>query len=360
MEEPTNGVLEGNSLEAFFSGTYKPVEETIEETPKIEDFFKDETSTDVATTNKEDITPPVTNPQSSTTPSFYDSLVKEMIEDGDWIDGEIELEDGTAVLLSEINNVTPDLFKQIKESQKAIKEEEFKSKYISVEGLDDTTKKMIELKKAGGDITSLLQAEAQYVHPLKGLDLDSDDVQAYLVAQKYMSMGLDQDIVQMKIEKLKKDSQLDLEAKKIIDEVNSNFDAHVESEKNKQLELKRQIDEEQKTFRKTISESFKNLGLEKETLIKNLIEKTAKFDDNGLTEADKLYFESKKNPELHAKIAFLLSDEESFNKFYTQKAKLETKKDDVRKILQISPKSSSTSSKKQAPVEEFFNQINNK
>ena len=359
MEEPTNGVLEGNSLEAFFSGTYKPVEETVEETPKIEDFFKDETPTDVTPAIKEDITPPVTNPQSSTTPSFYDSLVKEMIEDGDWIDGEIELEDGTAVLLSEINNVTPDLFKQIKESQKAIKEEEFKSKYISVEGLDDTTKKMIELKKAGGDITSLLQAEAQYVHPLKGLDLDNDDVQAYLVAQKYMSMGLDQDIIQMKIEKLKKDSQLDLEAKKIIDEVNSNFDAHVESEKNKQLELRRQIDEEQKAFRKTISESFKNFGLEKETLIKNLIEKTAKFDENGLTEADKLYFESKKNPELHAKIAFLLSDEESFSKFYTQKAKLETKKDDVRKILQISPKSaSSASGKKQAPVEEFFNQIN--
>ena len=358
MEQPKNEVLSGNSLEAFFNDSYVEPTPQEEATPDIGNFFNEEEAPQEVTPSQTTPTEVKTEPTTTTsTSSFYDNLVLEMINDGDWIDGEIELEDGSAVMLSEMKNVTPELFKQIKESQKALKEEEFKSKYISVEGLDDTTKKMIELKKAGGDITPLLQAEAQYVHPLKGLDLDDDNVQMSLVAHKYRNMGLDEDIIQMKIEKLVKDSQLDLEAKKIITEVNNNFEAHVEAEKNKQLELRKQIEEEQKSFKKSVTESFRNFGLEKESLVKNLIDKTAKFDEYGLTEADKLYFESKKNPELHAKIAFLLSDEEAFSKFYSHKTKLETTKKDVRKILSINTKASTTSSAtKQTPIDEFFNQ----
>lgn len=358
MEQPKNEVLSGNSLEAFFNDSYVEPTPQEEATPDIGNFFNEEETPQEITPSQTTPTEVKTEPTTTTsTSSFYDNLVLEMINDGDWIDGEIELEDGSAVMLSEMKNVTPELFKQIKESQKALKEEDFKSKYISVEGLDDTTKKMIELKKAGGDITPLLQAEAQYVHPLKGLDLDDDNVQMSLVAHKYRNMGLDEDIIQMKIEKLVKDSQLDLEAKKIITEVNNNFEAHVEAEKNKQLELRKQIEEEQKSFKKSVTESFRNFGLEKESLVKNLIDKTAKFDEYGLTEADKLYFESKKNPELHAKVAALLVDEETFNKVYTHKAKIETKKAETIKLLRVNPKASTTSSAtKQTPIDEFFNQ----
>lgn len=357
-DQPTgNEVLKGGDLEAFFNDTYEPeIKEDV--IPSAAEFFnEDDTNSggDIIPTPSASKTEDI--PTTKEKPDFYMSLVKDMIEDGDWTDGEIELENGEKVLLSEMKDVTPELFKEIKNAQKEIKKQDFDSKYISKEGLDDTALKMIELKKAGGDLSNLIRDEAQFIHPLKGLDLDNEEVQANLVFQKYSSQGIDRDIIEMKIQKLVKDSQLDLEAQKIIKEVDTNFSARVEDEKNRVLENNKKIQEQQKVFRKDISEAVKGLDIKnKEALVKSLIDKTSKYDENGLTDVDKLYFESKESPELHAKIAFLLSNEKEFTEFFNSKAKLESKKEATRTILQITPRGSSEGIKKGGDaIQEFFN-----
>ena len=347
----TKNILEGDELKNFFDSTepIKGVETTVVEQAEIKDFFKPEESN----ITKEEVIPHTSQNHST---SFYDDLVLDMIKEGDWIDGEVELEDGSSVMLSEMKGVSAEVFKQIKENQKQLQKEEFNKKYISVDGLDETTKKMIELKKAGGDITTILQYEAQVVNPLKGLDLDDDRIQAELVAQKYFNMGLDQDTIDFKIKKLIKDNQLDTEAHKIISEVNKNYDAYVESEKNKQLEIRNAQIEEQKVFKKSITEVVKNLGIEKESVTKKLIDTITKTDDNGLAELDKLYFESKKDPEKHSKLALFLADTDTFYKIITHKTKLETTKGDVNKLFKISAKASNTpTNTTNNPLEEFFN-----
>lgn len=351
-QQPSNEVLKGSDLQAFFDGEFTPKQEEVV-IPTLSEMFDEEVKPSV----EEQIVPKQETPIPETNNTFYTSLVQDMLNDGDWVDGEVVLENGETVLVSELKEVTPTLFKELKEAQKKIKDEEFNSKYVSKEGLDDTTLKMIELKKAGGDLTSLIQAEVQYVHPLKGLDLTDDNVLASIVAQKYSSLGIDSDIIQMKIEKLIKDSQLDLEAQKIIQEVDNNFNAHVEAEKNKAIEQKQKQEENQKAFRKNITDAIKTFDISKDSIVKNLIDKSSKFDENGLTEVDKLYFDSKEIPELHAKVAWLLSDEKAFTEFFNSKAKLESKKEVTRTILQISPKGSSSAAVRKGdnPVEEFFN-----
>lgn len=353
--EKTNNteVIEGkDALQAFFAG-----EEPQLETPT--EVVQEDIATFLSAPTEEE---PKEKPQPKAeeapkTSNFYNDLVKDFIEEGDWVDGDIEIEkDGEIVNvpISELD-FTPELFKQVKELQKSKRQEDIDSKYISLEGIDDTTKKMIELKKAGGDISELIKAEAQFVHPLKGLDLNDERIQEGLVRQKLISLGLDDDIIDYKINKLKEGLVLDKEADKIIEEVNTNFDNFVEQRKQEQEEQLKVVQEEQKKFKKEVTDIYRKFEL-KDTLVKSLVENIAKTDEYGLSTVDRLFFDAKKqNPELFAKVSFLLSDEEKFNEFLGIKIKNDVKKETVRTIFKLNPKTATSAAvEKKNALDEFF------
>lgn len=361
VEKNTTEVLSGNALEAFFNGdeqtpaptTTEPVVENIEsffeQTPPVNQEPPQEPNNEPAP------------PKEETASTFnYKDLVAEFIEDGDWIDGEIELEEGQEpVSISDLAEITPEMFRLLKAEQKRLKEEQLNTDYVSVKGLDDTTKRMLEIKRAGGDITELLKVEAQHVHPLKGLDLDSEQTQENLVRQRLKFQGLSARTIEEEIKYFKENLTLDLEAKKVIDEVNANFDNIVKGEEEKALAHNAQVLEEQKTFKKSMTETFRKFEL-KDTLIKNLVDQTAKYDDNGLTEADKMFFAAKDNPELFAEVVFLLSNKQAYDEFKGVKIKNEVKKDTIKTIFKLNPKTSTapsaTPKAKLNPVDEFFQQ----
>lgn len=269
--------------------------------------------------------------------------VKFLVEKGYWEDYDIEVEDpqtGEKKLVPILDlPMTPELFEQLELAQKEKKTEDLNSKYISVEGLDDTTKKMIELKKAGGDITQLLQAEAEFVNPLKDLDLDNEQHQEYLVRQRLsLNQDLDNIDIDNKIKRLKENLTLDIEAKKIAEEVQERFDGFVEEKKQEYLKKLEDQKEEQKVFRKTISETYKGFQIKNENLVKALVDKASKTDEYGLSETDKAYFEAKQKPELFAKVNFLLTNEEAFNEFMGVKIKNKVALETTKAILRLSPK----------------------
>ena len=350
-------VIEEKSLDSWFDMVDKP-EETKEENKvevPLDSLFNDEPPTPILDDKKvnEVIVPEKVD-------NTFAKHAKFLLDKGYWEDVDIEIEDPEtgekkSVSISDVE-MTPELFEQIEESQKELKEADLKSKYVSVEGLDETTKKMIELKKAGGDLRELIQLEAQYVHPLKGLDLDDEGHQEYLVRQKLVSQGLDNDVIDYKVHKLKTDLTLDTEAKKIYDEVDTNFQDVVEQKKQEQLAQIEAAKEDQKQFTKTIKDTYKGLNITNENLLKGLVEKATKVDEYGLTDADKLYFESKKNPELFAKVNFLLNDEKAFNEFMGVKIKNEVSKDTFRKLVTLKPK---TATQKQEQSKKSSNELDN-
>lgn len=349
MDTNETKVLEGDALKNFFDGVGEG-DKTTENPTSLQNYFEGDKENPTPTDEPkpaEDIkkgdTPSATTDTPQPKGSIYTDLIKEYIEDGDWQDGAIEIEDENGetiqVNLLDLVDVTPEQFKQIKAGQKALKEEELKSKYISKEGIDPFTEKIIELKKAGGDTRELFQMQAELVNPLDSLDLDDERVHEYLVRQKLsINPDLDQDDIDNKIAKMKANFVLDTEAKRIIDEVNHNFGLTIEQRKKEHQEAVEKIVEDQKTFKKTMTQTFKDLKLN-DNLVKNLVENTAKFDEYGLTNVDKAFFEAKKNPELFAKIAYLILDEKGFNEFQGVKIKNEVVKDTVKTIFKISPKS---------------------
>jgi hypothetical protein len=352
MENETK-VLEGDALVNFFN--LDGVEDKKEAPTTLEDYFeegsnpkKDIVVPEPKKEKKDTSTPPakveeVISPKTS----VYTDLIKEYIEEGDWQDGAIEVEDEKGEIITinllDLSDVTPDQFKQIKAAQKALREEDFKSKYISIEGLDENTKKIIELKKAGGDTRELFQMQADLVNPLDTLDLDDERVHEYLVRQKLAANpDFDADDIDNKIAKMKANFVLDTEAKKIITEVNTNFGLAIEQRQKAHLETVEKAQAEQKEFKKKIAQTYKDLKLS-DNVVKNLVENTAKFDEYGLTNVDKAFFEAKKNPEFFAKIAYLILDEKGFNEFQGVKIKNNVTKETIKTIFKISPKNTKSS-----------------
>jgi hypothetical protein len=337
MEKNQPTVVEEKSLDAWFDSVETSIdnlEEVKEELPLDSLFDKEEIPQQ-----------PLPEIKQVKEDDSFTKHVKFLIDKGYWEDVDIEIEDPEtgekkAISISDVQ-MTPELFEQIEESQKELKATELKSKYVSVEGLDDATKKMIELKKAGGDLSELIQIESEYVHPLKNLNLEDEEHQEYLVRQKLMSQGLDNDVIDYKIHKLKKELVLDTEAKKVAGEVEANFNNIVEQKKQEQLEQIEIAKEEHKQFTKSVKEAYKNLNVSNEGLLKGLIEKASKIDEYGLSEADKLYFESKKNPELFAKVNFLLNDEKAFNELLGVKIKNEVSKNTFKQLITLKPKTAS-------------------
>lgn len=345
QQKPTTEVLDGDdALMKFLSQ-----EDTDQ---KVEEDFSD-----ILQTQEQAATPPAQVAEQETpaeerteVTTTYTQKLQEYIQEGFFMDGDIELEDEQGnvqkVALSSLTDVTPEMFEAIKAEQKKLKDEEIKSKYISVEGLDDTFKKVIELRKAGGDPTAILQTEAQYVNPLKDLDLSNEQHQEYLVRNALISQGMKPKHVDLEIQELRENMTLDIEAEKVAKLVQKNYDDYVEKEKATFIQQKEEEKKVQKEFRKTLSETIKEMGLTNETVHKNLLENAAKFDEHGVTTVDSLYFEAKKDPKLYAKLALLLTDEKAFNDFVGVKIKNEVKVDTIKSLFKITPKTISAQKEK--------------
>lgn len=353
-------VLSGNSLEAFFTEDAKPDKQEIpkeEQNSGIEEIFdkkEDKNTFEDFQGTSDNIFEKTPKPEEQLKPAeqpssyYYDNVVRDFIEEGDWEDMLVETEvDGEMVErpLSELENVDKETFNQIRSEIKRLKDEDFKEKYISVEGLDETTKKMVELKRKGGDITSLIETEAKVVHPLKNIDLEDESVHEGLVRQKLSYQGIKSDVIERTISDYKKNLTLDKEAQEIISEINTNFDKYVEAESKKQLEEIEEQKAQQKEFRKTMSETIKGLDIKEEKVVKSLLDAATKPDETGLSDVDKAFFEAKQNPELFAKVAFLLTDSELFDKHMGVKIKNNANLESMKKVFSLKKRSNSSGAK---------------
>lgn len=355
QEETKTQVLDGDALSAFFAGEEQQEATQVIEA-KIEDFFKTEEEE-----TKQEESPKIESKKETPKDNIYASKIKDYIEEGFFSDADIEVEDENGetvkIALSELKDVTPEMFTIIKEEQKRLNAEEIGEKYVSVEGLDERTKKMIELKKAGGDLSELIQEDIQYTNVLAGIDLDNEQVQENLVRQKLQSQGLKPKYIEAEIAEMKENLTLDTEAKQIVDNYNSYYDNLLEEKKKEQLSKIEVEKEQQKVFKKSLNEIYRELKLP-ENISKVLLDNSTKTDEYGLTNTDKLYFDAKADPKTYAELSFFLNNKEKFKEFLGIKVKNETKLDTVRKIISLSPKalktSADTSNKKTNEVDEFF------
>lgn len=334
------------SLEDFFNDAPK---EQIEQQNDI--FFEEEIQEQEITKTDEPelkVEPVVTSkPEPAIVANdFYSELIKDFIGEGDWIDGQIEI-DGEPFVLSELQNVDKATFLKIKKGQQVAKEEREKGKYITTEDLDETDLKLIEIRKLKGDVRELLEFQSEVLHPLQGLDLEDLNVQRNIVYHKYKNKGVPDGAIRTIISELETNFKLDSEAAECVSEINEVYKQKVDAKLVAKKAEVAQEEENTKVYKKTLNESYKVYGL-KDNTIKNLTEAATIKNKQGLTKTDELYHRAKADPDFYSKLNFFLNDPKGYEEFIGAGIKNKTALDTFIKISSTEKKSTSTQQKEEA------------
>lgn len=271
----------------------------------------------------------------------YSKKIQTLLDTGFVDDYEVDL-DGEKVFLSELNIEDEETYKTLLESIKSERENTLKSKYISIDDMDETTKKIYEIRKAGGDITSILQENVQAIDQLTNLrnmliDGDSKDRESLainILTQNLQQKGLTARGINAQLEDYIESGNLEDEATKIIDSRLSSHKEAMEQKRKLEVERMEQEIEEQKTFKKTLSQTLKKFNLP-ENIQRVILDNTTKVDEHGIANTDKIFFEAKKDPEFFGEISFFLNNRDLFKKWVSDKQVLSVKKEAIRPTLTI-------------------------
>jgi hypothetical protein len=305
--------------------TTLPTSPVIQEAPKVEDL----------------VTTPELPTAEPVKPSDYSSKIKTFIEAGLLEDFEINV-DGQDVFLSEVNIEDEDTYKSLLDQVKSEKDKQLKEKYISKEGIDETTEKLIEIRKAGGSIKEILQENVEAIETLQDLksvledgdDKQKEQVAINILAQDLRQRGLSDKVINAQLQDYIESGVLETEADKILSTHLNLHKQAIEEKRQQELDRINQEKEESKNFKKTLNTQYKGWELP-ESLQKVLVENATKTDEYQVSNTDKLYFEARKNPELYAKVNFFLNNPLEFEKWISGKKVLEAKKEHVRSSITI-------------------------
>lgn len=314
---------------------------------------KEEKEEEAKSTPSVEPQPKQEEPAPPTEQSDFSKRLKGLIEDGIIenfainynVDGEDQ-----EVFIEDIEDLTEEGYQQILQGWKQAKDEDIKSKYISVDGLDETTKKLIEIKRAGGDISEIIEKNVTAIDQLTKLkdNIDNEQVQINIVAHSLQQKGLTNKVIQAQIKDLVDEGLLETEATTILDSHLSIHQSEIEKKRNEELQRIEKEKEDLKTLRKTLSSTYKEMNLP-ENLHKVLVDNATKLDQDKISNTDKLYFEAIKDPQRFAEINFFLNNPEEFKTFVSSKKVIKTKTDSAKSLFTVNigktnkPKTSSNS-----------------
>lgn len=335
------------SAQELFDNAFKGVEEKKEETPINElptppvNKEEEEVKTEVPTNDvlQQEIDTPLEGKQKTN----FQKRINNLISDGFLEDVSINI-DGEDVFLSEAEIQDEETYKTILESIKEEKDKKLKENYISKEGLDDITQKLIEVKKAGGDITEIIKKDVKAIDQLTNLrntldsveieESDKEKLQINIISQDLHYRGLSPKVIQAQIQDYVENGALSNEADKILNAHLELYNNEIEKKRQQELDRLNKEKEDLKLFKKDLSSKYKSWNLP-DNIYKTLLDNATKLDQDSISNTDKLYFEAQKNPELFAKVNFLLNNPNEFEKWVGSKKAVEAKKEIIKSSIVI-------------------------
>jgi len=300
--------------------------------PKIEEVVEEK---EKATVNEEKIVVEETEKQLNKVVSDYSQKLASLIEDGLIEDFSIDL-DGEEVFISDIKDLNKDGYKEILKAIKEEKEKELNTKYILANDIDEDTKKIIEIRKNGGDIRQLIQQNLTTIDQLNQIkeSIDDEQTQINVVVHSLKQQGVKSAVINAQIKSLIDDGELEGEANAILDSYLKFQRDIIEEKRQSQLQEIEKEKEEIKNTRKELSSFYKEMKLP-ESMVKTLVDNATKFDQDKITNTDKLYFDAIRDPKKLAEINLFLNNPEAFKKHISSKDVLKTKLDGVKKALSV-------------------------
>ena len=287
----------------------------------------------------------------------YLDIVKERLDSGEWEDLVIEDEEGNEVKLSELKDIDKDTFKALEKEIKTQKDTEFKEKYVSVDGLDEVKKRLINIVKEGDlDLAkALFQNPAALQEPFQGYDNDNDDHNEDELDWYYQKgLGHSPKEAAALVAAAKEDLTLDLKAQKIVEYQRNQFYTNLKNREQQIIAEKAREQETIKEYRKNLASELKQEGLS-ENLTRKFVDVATKTDNTGNYEIDTIYDEWMSDPKKAKELIYFMLDKDNYLKKVTANVKKDVQLDNLKRIKIVQDGSRVEKQKKEesAPITPF-------
>jgi hypothetical protein len=278
----------------------------------------------------------------SSNSEIYKKTLKSMF--GDSISSLIqEDEEGNEIEISlDELNLDEELFNQILQSKMdEVKEEAAKDK-ISVAGVSDFTRDLIEIDRNGGDIAELIKVKEAYSDPLDRLDLSTEQGQVQAIYLRMLAGGQDEDTIRRLINSYKSEGVLEDVASKAEKELRAAMQQQVEHAKQVATDNAEKRKTLLKSYKKDMKENLSDFELN-ETIKNKIVTLATKEDDHGRFEIDRIYYAHREDPRKAARLALFLLDEQEYINQVTRAAVRDTKLNTAKKLKIVTGSAKSTS-----------------
>ncbi len=298
---------------------------------------------------KEETVEPIVSLQNNG--SIYTELAKEKLASGEWQDVVVEIE-GEKVKLSELANVDEDVYRAVKEDFDKEKEDNLKTKYVSVENTNDTQKALINIILSGDldKAKELFEQPQNLVEPFQGYDSEDEAHNLQVLSWFYKSQGHSEKQIAKLIEADKEELVTDSKAEQIVKWQKNQFQEKIKKEEALVEESKKQAQERLKSYRKDLTAELKAADLT-ETMAKKFVDVATKYDPEGELEIDKIYDEWMTDPKKAKDLIYFLLDQEGYVKKITSTTKRDTQQDFLRQVNIVRDNSKITKSKEEQQEE---------
>lgn len=234
------------------------------------------------------------------------------------------------VSLDEIT-IDEDLFQQIVQQKLDLIKEEASKDKISVKGVSDFARKLIEIDRNGGDINELIKAKEAYADPLDAIDFDTEEGQIQAVYLRLVAGGQDEDTIRRLIQSYKDEGSLAQKAQQAEQDLRKALDQQLENARLAAENSKKQRKELLKQYKKDLKEKLDVFQLN-DNIKNKIVTLATKEDDEGRFEMDRLYYQLRENPEKAARLALFLLDEDEYVKQVTNAVVQQKKLDSAGKL----------------------------
>lgn len=200
---------------------------------------------------------------------------------------------------------------------------------VDTGSMSDFMKKMIEVDKAGGNVSQLLNQYNSLQAPIENLDMSNRNDQLAVIQHYYKMLGMPEDEIKDNMEMIagKGDEFIESKANKFHGILKKEMDELIEKEREKSEKRKTELMEQMKTYKKSLKGSISSGFQLTDTMISKAVDFVTKpIDNQGHTAIDKAYSEAIRNPETAADLAMLLMNKDEFLKQKTNKAKMDVNK----------------------------------
>jgi hypothetical protein len=229
-------------------------------------------------------------------------------------------------------DITDELFADLVQNYIEAEKEKATADKISINGVSDITKALIEIERRGGDTSQVLAHKSNYLDPLDQLDLETTAGQKKAIALYLTANGKDQEDIDLRLRNYEQQGQLEEKATEFSEQIRKAVSDFAIQQEAAAVENEKKVREQFKVYKKTLKDALGTTFELNDTVKNKLVDFATKAGEGNRFEFDIALMNVRRDPALSAELALWLQDKEEYVKQITNKRVIEEKKKTLVRI----------------------------